>query len=601
MTLSASTVFEVRTTGADTNGGGFVTGSSGTDWSQQAAPQYAVADVVTNGTTTVTSASANFGADVVGNLAYIGAAWYQIVARTSATAIVVDRTIATATGQTINIGGALLSPGVAAAVATVPGMIVFVKYNLSVFANTTTTVNVAGGRVQSSAGIIWCGYNTTRAVGNTDALQPTFQVQVNSGSMFSASAASCVAWNFVIDGNATANSSAVNSAGVVLINSTVKNCRNNAVQGGICIGCIFTGNGSATVTTGTSIFCIAYGNTSTPFGGFSIDCIAYSNTGATTTGFAPPANTAAINCVAYGNGSHGFAFSSAGTAILVNCYSEANSGYAFASTSTGVLVLQTCGAYSNSSGRINTATVPTVDLGAINLTGSAFVNAAAGNFALNTTAGAGAQLRAASYPATYPGGLTANFNDIGAAQHQDAVLPTVAQVLSGVAFGFGSALTGTVTLPTVAQVLNGITFGPGAASTGTVTLPTAAQVLSGVTFGPGGSSTGTITLPTTAQVLSGVTFGPNGVSTGTVTLPTAAQVLNGITFGAGGGSIGTIVLPTTGQVISGVVFGPGSASTGNVTLPTVGNVKSGVQYGTNGTQYTGTLAGGGGSGIVEIG
>src|SRR5579862_6029433 len=108
MALPSTTVFEVRPgAGSATNGGGFVPGSSGTDWSQQNGAQYSVADGVANGTTTVTSATANFGTDVVGNIACIGGAWYRIVSRTNATTIVVDRSITTATGLTLNIGGAL--------------------------------------------------------------------------------------------------------------------------------------------------------------------------------------------------------------------------------------------------------------------------------------------------------------------------------------------------------------------------------------------------------------------------------------------------------------------------------------------------------------
>ena len=93
MALAAACVWEVRTTGASTNGGGFKTGASGTDWSQQATAQYAVADGVTNGTTTITSATANFGTDVVGNLIYVSggtgsitADWYEITATTSSDA-----------------------------------------------------------------------------------------------------------------------------------------------------------------------------------------------------------------------------------------------------------------------------------------------------------------------------------------------------------------------------------------------------------------------------------------------------------------------------------------------------------------------------------
>ena len=90
MALSASTILEVRSTGSDTNSFGFVTGASGTDWSQQDAAQYSVTDGVTAGTTTITSASANFGTDVVGNLIYVQggtapvtAGWDQITVRTN--------------------------------------------------------------------------------------------------------------------------------------------------------------------------------------------------------------------------------------------------------------------------------------------------------------------------------------------------------------------------------------------------------------------------------------------------------------------------------------------------------------------------------------
>src|ERR1700742_5059016 len=137
MALSANTVLEVRLTGDDTNGGGFVTGASGTDWSLQNAAQYSVTDAVANGTNVVSSATGSFGADAIGNLAYLqggsgslAADRYQITARTS-TSITLDRNVAAGTGITLKIGGALASPGMAAAVATVAGMIVYIKYNAS--------------------------------------------------------------------------------------------------------------------------------------------------------------------------------------------------------------------------------------------------------------------------------------------------------------------------------------------------------------------------------------------------------------------------------------------------------------------------------------
>src|SRR5262249_43334312 len=121
MALNAAIEWELRpTNGSDTNGGGWKRGASGTDWSQQNAAQYSVTDAVTNGTTTITSATANFGTDVVGNVLYIQggtgsitAGWYEITSRTNTTTIVVDRStgLTTGTGATLNIGGALKTLG----------------------------------------------------------------------------------------------------------------------------------------------------------------------------------------------------------------------------------------------------------------------------------------------------------------------------------------------------------------------------------------------------------------------------------------------------------------------------------------------------------
>ena len=151
MALSANTVLEVRLTGSDTNGGGFVTGAAGTDWSQQDSPQYSVTDGVATGNTVVSSASAAFGTDVVGNLVYLQggtgslvAGWYQITARTSGN-ITLDRNVAAGTGITLKIGGALASPGQAGAIATVSGIRTYIKYNASPYVATSALTNIAGG------------------------------------------------------------------------------------------------------------------------------------------------------------------------------------------------------------------------------------------------------------------------------------------------------------------------------------------------------------------------------------------------------------------------------------------------------------------------
>jgi hypothetical protein len=67
MALPTTTVIEVRTTGNDSNGGGFVAGASGTDYSQQNSAQYTFSNLASSNATssspTVTSASHNFVAE----------------------------------------------------------------------------------------------------------------------------------------------------------------------------------------------------------------------------------------------------------------------------------------------------------------------------------------------------------------------------------------------------------------------------------------------------------------------------------------------------------------------------------------------------------
>lgn len=54
--------------------------------------------------------------------------------------------------------------------------------------------------------------------------------------------------------------------------------------------------------------------------------------------------------------------------------------------------------------------------------------------------------------------------------------------------------------------------------------------------------------------------------------------------------------PAVGDVESGVVYGPTDNLTGTLVVPAAGDVRLGTGFGANGTEFTGTLAGGGGSG-----
>jgi hypothetical protein len=174
------------------------------------------------------------------------------------------------------------------------------------------------------------------------------------------------------------------------------------------------------------------------------------------------------------------------------------------------------------------------------------------------------------------------------------IVPTAAQVIDTVTFD--ATTIGTVHLPIVADVRNATAFGPGSASSGTLVSPSAANVETGISFGSASSVAGTLTIPLATQVASGVTYGAGGTErTGTAaggTIPSAADVRSGTAVGA---TTGTLAVPIPGDVESGVST---DNTTGTLALPTVGQVQNGVGYGAAGTEFTGTLAGGGTVGVI---
>jgi len=116
MAISANTVWEIRTTGTanNVNGGGFVTGASGTDFSQQDAAQYNLTSVTTAAADAILL-HASAAADMVGNIAHIisgtnfTAGWYEIISVVAGVSITLDRTCTSAAGAlgVVNIGGAM--------------------------------------------------------------------------------------------------------------------------------------------------------------------------------------------------------------------------------------------------------------------------------------------------------------------------------------------------------------------------------------------------------------------------------------------------------------------------------------------------------------
>jgi hypothetical protein len=426
MALSAASVFEVRTAGADTNGGGFVTGASGTDFSQQnskntTGSNISTTDAVGAGTTTLTSITGNFSTAIVGNIIYLqggtgslAAGWYQVTARASTTSITLDRAVAVGTGITMNIGGALLSPAIASSIATVGGMIIYLQNGGSVFSITTATTNVAGGAITNSSVVSFVGYATNRTFSNTDS-PPTIQTNVSTATQVTGSG--CVYRNIIFDGNTQTASRHTASTGANFIICMIMNFNTvSAATSPAYISCSATSN-SAAVFQGSCIYCEAYANSATPFNcTVGYGCLSYGNTVASV-GFTGANTNQFLNCVAYGNAGAGFGFNGGTVSTLINCHAEANTGFGFL-FANGTKVSINNSAFNNTAGNVS-ATAITMTSGFITLTSTAFTNAAGNVFNLNTTAGGGASLRAAGFPSVFPRGLTSNFRDIGAAQHQD--------------------------------------------------------------------------------------------------------------------------------------------------------------------------------------
>lgn len=444
MAIAAASVFEVRTAGNDTNGGGFVTGAAGTDYSLQnskntVGTDISTADAVAVGTTTITSATANFGTTIVGNIIYfsggtgsITGTWRQVTARASATSITVDASIAASTGMTMNIGGALLSPGQAQAIATVGGNVIFIKYNATPYSITSATVNIAGGCMSPNNPKSIIGYDTTRTILNTDVNRPTLQASGINTAIIITSTNAFVMYvaNLIVDG-ASLTSIRGFDAAATLYNCKALGCTNNgfSINSNTAVKCEATGCSNQPafrVINGLAINCVARANTVSGFdlqnNGVCVNCLSYSNTGASSCGFTNTVGASGwmrcVDSVAYANGSHGFN-NNALSAVMIGCIAEGNTGFGFNYASSTSTFTISCATYNNTGGAYGTNIYGISNV--TNTTGSFFTNAASGDFSLNNTANQGALARAANAGCNvYPLGLTTAYYDIGAAQHQDS-------------------------------------------------------------------------------------------------------------------------------------------------------------------------------------
>lgn len=438
MALSNLVNWEVRTTGNDTNGGGFHIGASGTDWSQQTSPQYSVTDGVTAGTTTITSVSASFGTDVVGNIIYVSGgtgsitgAWYEIISRTNSTTIVVDRStgLSVGTGATLKIGGALLTPQQGLTNLTAD-QVLWIKTGTYTITS-ALTMSVSASNLATRV----FGYGTSRGdtgmatISQTAAAKGILANQ--NGFQFS---------NLILDGTSTGtlgfDASSASFGGIS--NCTIKNW----TAGGLSMGGnYFATNVEVASTTGATAcinangqkfsYCYIHNNSVGINDGSSTydHCIISNNTGY---GISSNGFIQLTNCLCYGNTGDGITLQSIyspvlGTTIKNNIFAK-NGGYGINGSGgaqpslTKFPNIDYNGFWSNTSGAMNNIS----NYGnSVLITGSSptndpFVNDGSGNFALNSTAGAGALLQNAGFPGSVIGlGTTVGYEDIGPFRHQD--------------------------------------------------------------------------------------------------------------------------------------------------------------------------------------
>jgi hypothetical protein len=236
-------VWEVRpTVGIDTNGAGFDSTASGTDYSKQNAKNSAGSNISTTDLTTTTtggftctSASAAFTSAITGNFIYLSGGtggtvttgWYYAT-YASATTITLDRSPgAAATLVTMNIGGALATVS-QAYTNSVASATIYVKAS-GTYTVTTALVIILDSSSSPGRPLSIIGYTTTRGDGG----QFTWTTATNSVNLISVSSGSTQGKNILLQNinftttagtkkNAIESASnSVNSACLTVINCTI--------------------------------------------------------------------------------------------------------------------------------------------------------------------------------------------------------------------------------------------------------------------------------------------------------------------------------------------------------------------------------------------
>lgn len=442
MAIAALSVFEVRGgAGSDTNGGGFVSGATGIDRSQQDAAHDSGTNLTVDATTNtdVTPDGYVVSADDVGNIIQITAGagftqgFYQIMSIQGGTQWRLDRSPAatTTSGGTWAIGGALATISKAAGAASVDGNIVYVK--------ATATYTFTAFVTLATARIHWIGYSSARTDWESTSItgRPTITTSTNSTNLFrfSVNCSNFKMSNFIFTNTAgTRDYCFGQTAGIAVRNAIFNKCRWDGFTGVINIteegawtlhrceienctshGLTIIDNGARGAIVISSCHIHDNGgwgvNKDAAFGLILINSIFARNTtgGAQANLGSTGANGqsfVANHCIFEDNGGPGLRLGSTGTShdpvLLANNIFYDNGTYGVEHSSAQVPLNHT--GWGNAFGanttaaRNNVATLP----GDITLSADPFTNRASDDYSLNSTAGGGAACKDVGFPVTIP-------------------------------------------------------------------------------------------------------------------------------------------------------------------------------------------------------
>lgn len=450
MALPAGTTWEIRPgVGSDTNGGGFITGSSGTDFSQQNAAQYSFTDLVSISSLVVASVSHSFVSGDVGNLINIQSGtgftpgFYQIVSVAGGQATL-DRSPGTVgAGGTYSVGGAL---------ATIATPFAAASADNTFYVKATGTLTVTAALTPAIGNDVlmqFIGYSTTRGDGG----RATWTTATNSVNLitFQNGAFNYSFENFIMSSTAGTPGDGVTNNNAIIGNVRLANCliegwrygangdfaiqdrflnlilENCEVTNCTLIGVVNTGGttliGCYIHDNGSHGFQITQGATARNSGIYAERSVFYNNGGSGIyLDYGANQYNEIVNCASVGNVGDGLTIVSGnpGMPLLVwNSIFASNGGWGIGWSSSNLryawLSFHNNAYFGNTSGTVQQ---PVAQSAAdVTLSGSPFNNPSGDDFSLNSTTGAGAQCKGAGYQGTMNGAtISGNSIDIGAVQ-----------------------------------------------------------------------------------------------------------------------------------------------------------------------------------------